>query len=158
MPLRTRFIKGKGLVTEQVSANADSVNVDASKGEGFLPFGVEQNTLNETATLVAADAGMNVISGSGDGPTGTLKLTLPDPADVPLAEFGFRMEDARAHVLTSSAPASVLPFVPQSGSSAADLLHSSHVSMSARVGASAIFKSDGLHYLLLVASGTHTFA
>ena len=162
--IRVRFIKGKGLIHEQVSdssSGGDTLDLDGTSG--VSPFARNTVARTATATLGGTDVGLSTLSGSGAGGLATaLKMTLPNPADVPFAMYGFRMLDARSHVITSSAPASVLAFVPPSGSfgaaGASTTQQSSHVTMSAVVGSSAIFMSDGLRYLMFAASGTHTFA
>jgi len=158
--IRARFIKGKGFIHEQVSDAATGASLDLEGMTGVSPFARNVVARTTTATLRDTDVGMSTLSGSGVGGTATaLKMTLPNPADVPFAMFGFRMLDARQHVITSSAP--VLAFVPQSGSfgvAGASTQQSAHVTMSAIVGSSAILMSDGLRYLMFAASGTHTFA
>ena len=159
--IRVRFIKGKGLVHEQIPDNrsgADALELDGATG--VSPFARNTVARTATATLGGTDVGLTTLSGSGiGGVTTALKMTLPDPASVPLAMYGFRMLDARPHVITSSSP--VHAFVPPSGSfgdSGPAPQRSSHVTMSSGVGSTALFISDGLRYLMFAASGTHTFA
>lgn len=164
MAIRTRIIKGKGLVQEEVSsaAAADTLDMGTSPAVGLSPFMKSVTARTATATLGSADVGISTLSGSGDGGlANALKITLPDPANVPLAIYGFRMLDARTHVITSSAGI-LQAFSPPSGSfgvAGADTrVGSMHVTMSAIVGSSAMFISDGMKYLMFAASGSHTFA
>ena len=163
MGIKVRYIKGVGLVQSQTSATGNEVDLtDASTLLGASPGPRDQDAQTADVTLTSADAGMHTLSGSGTGvASNDLTITLPDPANVPLAIYGFRMEDARNHVISSSAGPSVLAFVPASGSYGAAavgaLQHASHVSMSAAVGSSVLFQSDGLHYLAYAGSGSHTF-
>jgi hypothetical protein len=157
--LRTRFIKGKGMVTEEVSSGDGTVSLDGSTGLSPFTQGVDARTAS--VTLTGNDVGMHTLSGSGTGASANqLTIVLPTPSEVPMAEYGFRMLDARSHVISSSMPGSaVRAFVPftSSGSAAAPLVASFHMSMSAVVGSSVVVKSDGRQYLMLCGSGSHTF-
>lgn len=157
--LRTRFVKGKGMITEEVSSGDGTVTFDGSTGLSPFTQGVVARTTS--VTLTGNDVGMHTLSGSGTGASANqLTVVLPTPSAVPMAEYGFRMLDARSHVVTSSMPGSaVRAFVPftSSGSAAVPLVASFHISMSAVVGSSVIFKSDGRQYLMLCGSGSHIF-
>lgn len=156
--IRGRWVKGKGFIQEEVSSGGDTIELDTAAG--LSPFQRNVVARTATATLTGADVGISTLSGSGAGGLGTaLKMTLPDPASVPLAVYGFRMLDARSHVITSSAPNTVLPFLPPSASIGANTLQASaHITMSAVVGSTLLLQSDGLRYLMYAASGSHTFA
>lgn len=148
MALKTRWRKGKGLITEEVSSGGDEFNLDeAAGGGGYTPFGLDSNAQTSNGTLAESDAGMHTLSGSATAVT----MSLPSPSDVPMAEYGFRSLSAHGHNLSGS----TITFAAGDDRGGAD--SGNVLKLEALVGASVFLKSDGAKWLTLASSGTLTF-
>lgn len=150
MTLGTRTDETSGLVTTN---NSSGFSVARSTSNvGFGPYKVDSiHALTASSTLVAGDAGVNTISGSG-----VLTMIMPTVASAPGGEFIFRNLSAHAHILTGSQESTgTKSFLSiQSGS----VGFGSKLTLSSSVGCSVVLKCDGLNYHVLSYSGSITIS
>jgi len=125
---------------------------DATNHKGFLPFKVDSVTafvsssaVGNTPTAVAGNAGVCTLSGSG----AILTLKLPTAVDSIGSEFIFRNVDARAHILSNSAETAGTTNIVSGGTVG------TKITMAAAAGATVLFKSDGVHLIVIGGFGNN---
>lgn len=94
----TRVSNAKGVNT---SKNSSGLSAERdSQNKGFYPWQVDSTqTFTSNTTLVAGDAGVNIISASN---ASLLTMSLPSASACPGAMFLFVAGNAAGHVLTGS--------------------------------------------------------
>jgi hypothetical protein len=144
MTIGTRVDSTSGPVSSNSAAGL-SVARDTSN-RGFAPYRVDAlKACTAGTTLVAGDAGVTTMSGSG----GVITVVLPTAASCPGAEFVLRNLDARAHVVTSSGETAGSTVIVSGA------LVGAKLTMAAVVGASAVLKSDGVHFTVVGGFGAN---
>lgn len=136
MPLKTRIDSALGPVTYKDETGISIERTTANRG--FAPFPVDGVPTIGSSTLTAGDGGVNVISGSG-----VQTVVLPTAASCPGAEFVFKVGSASAHIVTSSQETAGTTALVSGSVAGAKL------TFAATVGASAILKSDGTHFIVV---------
>lgn len=93
----TRIDGAKGVNTTR---NGVGTSVERNnQNKGFYPFQVDSTqTFSSNTTLLAGDAGVNIVSSSGT----VLTMSLPSASACPGAMWVFRAGSTQAHVLTGS--------------------------------------------------------
>ena len=133
----------KGVVTD----NAGTAPLDMQTGMKSTSQLVTTNHV--TGTL----PGMYVLSGS----TGALGYHLPDPANFPMSEWGFRITSADAHILSSSQVSYKAMYANSGSLTGIGAQNGSKITFPAVAQSSIVLKSDGYNYLVMASSGSFTF-
>lgn len=142
MPLKTRIDTAQGPVTTNDDTGITIERTTANRG--FGPFPVDSVPTIGSSTLVAGSAGVNIISGSG-----VQTVVLPLVSTCPGAEFVFKAGSASAHIVTSSQETPGTTVIVSGSVVGAKL------TFAASVGAAAILKSDGTHFIVVGGFGNN---
>lgn len=140
MSVGTRLDSSRGPV---VSNNSSGTSIEKNTSNvGFAPFKVDSVTAFSSATtLVAGNAGVSTISGSG----GAVTLVMPLASACPGAMFTFRSLSPHAHALTGSQEAQGV----QVFTNFAPPAFGSKLTLSGAVGASVTLISTGVNFMVL---------
>ncbi len=140
MAIGVRVTNQKGV--NQVNSTTGTQLEGDILNKGFGPFPVYAVTaITAAATLSAANAGVNTISGGG-----ALTLVMPLVATVPGATFVFRCASAHAHVLTGSGETNGTRVFHDSNG------RGSRLTLSGTVGAAVTLMCDGSSFQVLGAT------
>lgn len=137
-----------------VKTRITSQGIIQEPGEGFEGISFSPSVFTRTAdvTLTADDAGINVLSGTTIGVTGTLPLASAAAGKM----FIFRSTSAQTHMLTASAgnPLNAFSAGVGGGFLQASSSNATRLTTAAFVGASVAMMSNGLSWLVLGSSGS----
>ena len=123
----------------------------ASGAMGVSNFPYVVSVITASSNQTFNQGGMYILSSSGP-----VTASMPDPGRVPGAKFIFRAGSAHAHAITGTVGGfqcfSVTPGITATG------VRGSRILMDSAQNSSVVLESDGFHYLISAASGTHTLA
>jgi len=151
MTIKVSFDKDKGLQQESVSDGGEGVQIGGNKADsGFSPMRLSTAAHTTDVTLAAHETGVHTFQAAG---VSRLAATMPLASSCPGGMFVFRTLSAAAHYLTCSQETNGTLAFCDTSASGSNLSFPGYA-----VGESLILQCDGIHYVVLGASGSYAIS